>query len=111
MGVDRRNPSFPRAIPHGTAIIDLLLKVVFFGLFPGSRRAHSPVGEWGGSGDRSRISLRANWTPVGIDINPKVSSLDPNFIGKRELDLELDLKLELELDPHPKLDLELELDL
>ena len=110
MDVTWPNPAFPRAIPHGTAIIDLLDKVVFFGPFPGCRRAHSPVGEWGGSGDRSRRSLRANLRLVGIDIDPKVSFLIPNSNVTRELELELDLKLELELDPHPELDLELELD-
>ena len=35
MCVDGGNPAFPRAIPHGTVIIDLLTKGVFFGLFPG----------------------------------------------------------------------------
>ena len=39
MSVDGLNPLFSRAIPHGTAIIDLLLKVVFFGPFPGRLRA------------------------------------------------------------------------
>ncbi len=33
MDVDATNPAFPRAIPHGTVIIDLLLKVVIFGHF------------------------------------------------------------------------------
>ena len=33
---DVRNPAFQRAIPHGTVIIDLLLKVVIFGPFRGS---------------------------------------------------------------------------
>ena len=31
MGPDCTNPAFPRAIPHGTVIIDYLTKVVFFG--------------------------------------------------------------------------------
>ena len=39
MLVDVPNPAFPRAIPHGTVIIDLLDKVVIFGPFPGCRRA------------------------------------------------------------------------
>ena len=34
MCVDVRNPSFPRAIPHGMLIIDLVLQVVIFGPFP-----------------------------------------------------------------------------
>ena len=33
MLVDVRNPAFPRAIPHGTVIIDLLEEVVIFGHF------------------------------------------------------------------------------
>ena len=36
---DAGNPAFPRAIPHGTVIIDLLHKVVFFGPSPGRLRA------------------------------------------------------------------------
>ena len=39
MWPDGANPAFSRAIPHGTVIIDLLPKVVFFGPFPGCRRA------------------------------------------------------------------------
>ena len=39
MDLDVTNPPFSRAIPHGTVIIDLLHKVVFFGLFPGCRQA------------------------------------------------------------------------
>ena len=41
MDVDAANPAFPRAIPHGTVIIDLLPKVVFFGPFAGCLRAVS----------------------------------------------------------------------
>ncbi len=73
MGVDVANPAFSRALPHGTAIIGSLLKVVIFGPFPRCRRAPSPVGEWGGPGDRSRRSLRANLRLLGIDIGPKAS--------------------------------------
>ena len=36
MGADVPNPAFQRDIPHGTVIIDLLLKVVFFGSFRGT---------------------------------------------------------------------------
>ena len=32
---DGRNPPFPQAIPQATTVIDLLLQVVLFGLFPG----------------------------------------------------------------------------
>ena len=35
MCVDVPNPSFPRAIPHGMLIIDLLHRGVLFGVFPG----------------------------------------------------------------------------
>ena len=70
---DVRNPAFPRAIPHGTLVFTQFPKVVFFGLSPGCHWVHSPVGDLGGSGDRSRGCLRANWTPVGVDIGPQVS--------------------------------------
>ena len=39
MSPDGLNPPFSRAIPHGTVIIDLLPKVVFFGPFPGRLQA------------------------------------------------------------------------
>ena len=39
MCVDVRNPPFSRAIPHGTAIIGQLLKVVFSGPSPGRLQA------------------------------------------------------------------------
>ena len=101
MDLDVRNPAFPRSIPNGTVTIGSLLQVVFFGLFPGCRWAHSPVGEWGGSGDRSRRSLGTNWTPVGIDIGPRISYLNTNSNAKRELELDIGLELELEFDPDP----------
>ena len=41
MSPDVRNPSFPRAIPHGMLIIDSLTKGVLFGVFPGCLRAVS----------------------------------------------------------------------
>ena len=44
MDVDGRNPAFPRAIPHGTVIIDSLLEVVLFGVSPGCPRAVSRGG-------------------------------------------------------------------
>ena len=97
--------------PPRHAGFSLVHKGLLFGLFPGCRGAHSPVREWGGSGGRSRRSLRANLKLVGIVIVPKISFLNPNSNAKRELVLELDLKLELKLDPDPELGLELELDL
>ena len=48
---DGANPAFSRAIPHGTAIIDLLDKVVFFGPFPGRLQAVSWRGFRSPSGD------------------------------------------------------------
>ena len=41
MAPDGTNPAFQRAIPHGMVIIDLLSKVVLFGVSPGSPRAVS----------------------------------------------------------------------
>ena len=38
MDVDGTNPSFPRANPHGTVIIDYLHRGVLFGLFSGCLR-------------------------------------------------------------------------
>ena len=51
MDVDAANPAFPRAIPHGTVIIDLLLKVVIFGPSPGRLRAVPWRGFQSPSGD------------------------------------------------------------
>ena len=80
MCVDGLNPPFSRAIPHGTAIIDLLLKVVFFGPSPGRlravswRRFRSPSGDifggclgtsgkhFSGSGLHSALRARTNET-------------------------------------------------
>ena len=44
MEPDGGKPAFQRAIPHGTVIIDLLHRVVRFGLFSGCLR----VLPWGG---------------------------------------------------------------
>ena len=54
MVVDVTNPSFPRAIPHGTVIIDLLTKGVLFGVFSGCRRAVSRGGFQTPSGSISK---------------------------------------------------------
>ena len=54
MVVDVPNPSFPRASPHAMLIIDLLLKVVIFGVPGGCLRAVSGVGSRSPSGDRFR---------------------------------------------------------
>ena len=54
-----RNPAFPRAIPHGTVIIDLLHRVVFFGVSPGCLRAAPRVRSQGPCGDVSRGCLTA----------------------------------------------------
>ena len=56
---DGRNPAFPRAIPHGTVIIDLLDRGVFFGGFPGCPRPMSREGFYSLSGDLSERCLRA----------------------------------------------------
>ena len=59
MSVDGANPSFPRAIPHDTVIIDYLHRGVLFGVSSGCPRAVS----WGGfqspAGGTSRVCLRA----------------------------------------------------
>ena len=52
---DGRNPSFPRAIPHGMLIIDLLHRVVLFG----SLRVLPRGGVQSPSGDGSEGCLRA----------------------------------------------------
>ena len=49
---DAGNSAFPRAIPHGTVIIDVLFKVVIFGVSPGCLRAASRAGSRSPSGDR-----------------------------------------------------------
>ena len=59
MSQDGPNPSFPRAIPHGTVIIDLLTRVVFFGVSSGWPRAVSREGFQSPSGDGSEGCLRA----------------------------------------------------
>ena len=56
---DVPNPSFPRAIPHGMLIIDLLLQVVLFGVFSGCPRAVSREGFQSPSGDISEGRPRA----------------------------------------------------
>ena len=59
MDADGTNPSFPRAIPHGMLIIDLLLEVVFFGVFSGCLRAVSRGGFQTPSGGISKGCLGA----------------------------------------------------
>ena len=54
------NPSFPRAIPHGMLIIDLLTKGVLFGVFSGCPRAVSRVGSRSPSGDRFRDAFETS---------------------------------------------------
>ncbi len=49
---DGGNPAFPRAIPHGTVIIDSLLRAVIFGVSPGCLRLVSRVSSRSPSGDR-----------------------------------------------------------
>ena len=61
MSPDGPKPAFQRAIPHGTVIIDLLLKVVIFGPFRGS------ISEliWG--------SFRSSfWEHFGAHFGPKI---------------------------------------
>ena len=55
MCVDVPNPSFPRAIPHDTVIIDLLTRGVLFG----SLRVLPRGGVQSPSGDGSEGCLRA----------------------------------------------------
>ena len=59
-----------RAIPHGMRVPHPILTCCPTWSGATSQR--------GGSRDRSRGCLRANLTPVGIDIGPNVSSFNPN---------------------------------
>ena len=58
---DGTNPAFQEDISHGMLIIDLLHKVVLFGISPGCLRAVSGVGSRTPSGDVSGRCLRAFW--------------------------------------------------
>ena len=86
---DVTNPPFSRAIPHGTAIIDLLAKVVFFGP------------------SRGTISDLI-WGPFRTSFG---DHFGPHFGPKTELELQLELEFgfafELELEAEFELELEL----
>ena len=78
-------------------LILILITLVLFRASPGCHWAHSPVDDQGGSGE-GMMPERANWgTPVGIDMDPKLSFSKPGLQRKRELELELELELQLEL--------------
>ena len=97
MDLNAANPTFPRAIPHGTAIIDLLTQGVIFGPSPGRLRAvpwrgfQSPSGDIFGGVSRdirkAFFRVRASfWSCVreqmkpklGLDLEPKLGNSDLN---------------------------------
>ena len=101
MFVDATNPAFPRAIPHGTVIIDLLHRVVFFGVSPGCLRAVSPGSHRGHIQGVSESILRASSRVFEHELEPKLgtnSNLNWNAYLERKLDLGLKLEIELGLE-------------
>ena len=76
MSPDVRNPAFPRAIPHGMAIIDLLDRVVLFGLFSGCLRVLPWGGVWSSLWGRFRGVSESTFSGrSNANSHPKSSSM------------------------------------